>query len=1328
MRSARLALGIVLGALLAAGSSPAFAAPEATGSAATSIKHIFVIVEEGHTFDNYFGTFPGADGIDPTKIQVPANPKIPANGLLNIHPIGDGRAPQVSADYAAARAAFNSGHMNGFAAAQSLRGESPTAGLGYYSPQQLDAYWQLASNYVLMDRFFSSAMGGSIDNHLYLVAGQAVPAGELKSPGRYNIPTIFDRLDKAGLTWRAYVRHYDSTLTYHRVGSYASFIPEVVRVPMLNMPAIVDNPSRFADLTDQSNLFRDLRSASTTPAVSYIYPSGDSERAPDPISLGEERVTSIITAIQQSQAWSSSAIFLTWSDWGGYYDHVLPPQVDAHGYGFRVPTMIISPYARNRFVDHTTSDFTSILKFIETAYGLAPLTGRDAKAADLTEAFDFSQAPAAPAVVQTRWGTVYRGIPVLVVMLFYGTSVALGFVLVLVAAVVRRRRSPASRGKSDQSGPASKGGGGPGGPAPGGQGHVRIRGAAQRFLSALPSLRSLVRPASGSLPLGTRLLRYRIAAVLIMTTLVLLPVSLLAKPSPIFLTISPPVTVFAGNAPDIAATLTSENGPIHGAPIAFTVADAENSVINRRRAATGGNGIAAVQFPAIDVAGDYHVRAVVPGTSAGAESVITVIPSRPTTIGLSVPTTITIGRALPISATAQGPAGPLTQATIQIVIDGVQVKEINTGPEASAVYDASQLGLGEHLLVVRYGGNVQAGLAASEVHQTVTVLPLSPTEISLDMPNPAPTGAAMQVMATLQANGSGIANAPVHAVVDGGVALAGTTNALGESTFQLSPGMAAGGHSIQVMFDSNVQLGLHYAAAQGTFQVLQPSATWIALYLPQDTRVGEPLAVVARVYSGLRPVAGALVHIQVAGHHLARTADRNGRIVYWLPRTTPAGRYLVTVEYRGGRLKGYAGSTARGSFTVWPPLATTLSLHIPGRITAGDAAAIDGRLGSALPARTAVHLLIDGHRLATVETRGDGTFSFNLPRSLVAGIHSIVAEYHGDRRVGIRSSSASSNLVVRPLNVSFQTVPQLAGITFAVDGQSVVTGANGTATVEVDRIGTHRLEVRPPADTAGTRIRFSHWFDTDQRLVRPLKVYSDMALFATFSGSYLTPITFHDAKGGSIDLSVLGQVMLSGPDGREVVLSPGQPAAWLDVPAPSRALLVGLGQAPRYALESATYDGVSVANRGDSPFTPGPGRVWAINLRIYSMQLQVRQPVFGGAIHNVVVTSPDGFHQTFRPDGSGRVTLTELPRGLYTVITVGSGVAPTLTVQVTRNQIVQVSAFTRLEVAAIAALVVLMIGGVIGAAIAVHTHQATGAANEPQLPEDPNFPTSAQPA
>jgi hypothetical protein len=259
--------------------------------------------------------------------------------------------------------------------------------------------------------------------------------------------------------------------------------------------------------------------------------------------------------------------------------------------------------------------------------------------------------------------------------------------------------------------------------------------------------------------------------------------------------------------------------------------------------------------------------------------------------------------------------------------------------------------------------------------------------------------------------------------------------------------------------------------------------------------------------------------------------------------------------------------------------------------------------------------------------------------------------------------------------------------------------------VKVGTVGKHVLDVQAPADTSTTRVRFAHWFDNDLRSTKQVKIFADSTIYALFSGSYLTPIVLHDAAGSLVDSKRLGPVIIAAPEGKQVVLAPGQTTEWLDVHAPSRAQLLGLGQTPRYAIDSATFDGVNVANRGDSPFTPGPNKVWTVNLHIYSMLLNVRQPLIGGSINSLVVTSAGGFKQTLRPDDHGRVMLTDLPRGLYTVRAVGSGVSPTLIVQVTRNQVVQVSAFTPFEIAGIVLLVFMFGAGVIRAAFVVQRWQ-----------------------
>lgn len=354
------------------GSVPArAAAPDPPPS--SRIQHLFVIVQEGHTFDNYFGTYPGADGAG-------SNP-----ALTHLQ----GRPAALAADLSSARLALGGGRMDGFAQAQSARGRSPAQSLGYYDRDDLPFYWGLASRFVLMDRFFSSALGGSLSNHLYLFTGQSVDSAQLREPDVYRLPSIFDRLDAAGVSWKVYTRGYDPAQTYHTPGAAAG--AEAVRLPLLAMPAIVDQPQRFSRLVDQRRLFQDLLSERSVPAVSYVLPGGDSERAPSPIELGQQRVAGVIQAIMRSGAWASSAIVLTWSDWGGYFDHVPPPRVDQAGYGFRVPALIVSPFARAGTVDHTTADFTSILALIERLHGLAPLTPRDGAAADLTSTFDLTR-------------------------------------------------------------------------------------------------------------------------------------------------------------------------------------------------------------------------------------------------------------------------------------------------------------------------------------------------------------------------------------------------------------------------------------------------------------------------------------------------------------------------------------------------------------------------------------------------------------------------------------------------------------------------------------------------------------------------------------------------------------------------------------------------------------------------------------------------------------------------------------------------------------------------------------------------------------------------
>jgi phospholipase C len=370
--------------------SQSTASPPAAPGAAARIKHVVVIVQEGRTFDNYFGEYPGAEGIH-TGLEIPLDNRATSSAMLTPHLLDSPRTSPLDSGTAAAREAWDNGRMDGFVAAQYGRGLSGDTALGHYDRRTVDDYWQLAENYVLFDQLFSAALGGSADNHLFLVAGRTLPPAQLSRPEGFELPTVFDRLEAAGASWRAYVGHYQPDLTYHAGPS-----TQLVRVPMLGMPSFADKPQRMqAHLADSSRLYDDL-AANRLPEVSYVYPGGDSERAPGAVDVGEARVTAMVHAIMRSSAWPSTAVFVVWSDWGGWYDHVPPPRLDGAGDGFRVPGLVISPFARHGVVDHTVADLTSILAFIERLHHLAPLTTRDEHADPLLSAFDFSHGPQPP--------------------------------------------------------------------------------------------------------------------------------------------------------------------------------------------------------------------------------------------------------------------------------------------------------------------------------------------------------------------------------------------------------------------------------------------------------------------------------------------------------------------------------------------------------------------------------------------------------------------------------------------------------------------------------------------------------------------------------------------------------------------------------------------------------------------------------------------------------------------------------------------------------------------------------------------------------------------
>jgi phospholipase C len=421
------------GLLALAGSSGALAATKTK----TPIKHFVSLMQQNHSFDNYFGTYPNANGI-PENLCMPINPARPRAKCIKPFHIGDRVVPDLPQNEDVFRGQFRNGRMTGFIdGVREVTGRISPSVMGYYDDSDIPFYWNVADDFVLFDNFFASSHGGSVRNAMYWMtgtpgnyAGQSIPP-----TGFGDLETIFDRLEARGISWKVYIQNYDPGINF-RSGRRNERSSQINWMPLLGYNRYLDDPNLRRHLVDLNEYFDDLRSGSL-PAVSYIVaPSGgSSEQAPGTAVAGQRFVKKLMNALIRSFAWKSSAFMWTYDGWGGWYDHVRPPQVDSYGYGFRTPALLVSPYARRGFVDHGRFDFTSILKFIEGNWGLEPLASRDRRARTFLGAFDFNAPPREAAFVATERSVEKKpGAKAAVIYLVYAAAVGVTALVMAWAA------------------------------------------------------------------------------------------------------------------------------------------------------------------------------------------------------------------------------------------------------------------------------------------------------------------------------------------------------------------------------------------------------------------------------------------------------------------------------------------------------------------------------------------------------------------------------------------------------------------------------------------------------------------------------------------------------------------------------------------------------------------------------------------------------------------------------------------------------------------------------------------------------------------------------
>jgi len=410
------------------------------------IRHVIVIMQENRSFDSYFGTYPGADGI-PMKNGAPTVCNPAPRTATCVKPYHDrndrnGGGPHFGAD---ARADIADGTMSGFIvrAASGRRGcldaTNPACSnsatpdvMGYHDARDIPNYWAYARGFVLQDHMFSPTISWSLPSHLYMVSGWSARCGRQGDPmscrsatndpafppgflGTTRVPDyawtdLTYLLDKRRVSWGYYV-FAPRTLCTRFIFSCPRSIRRSTTPAIWNPLPYFDTvrqDKQGGNIQDVANFYTAARQG-RLPAVSWVIPSGAvSEHPPALVSVGQSYVTGVVNAVMRSPEWDSTAVFLSWDDWGGFYDHVAPPTVDSEGYGLRVPGLVISPYAKRGYIDHQTLSFDAYLKFIQNDFlggqRLDPKTdGRPDSRPNVREAaaglgelgndFDFSQSP-----------------------------------------------------------------------------------------------------------------------------------------------------------------------------------------------------------------------------------------------------------------------------------------------------------------------------------------------------------------------------------------------------------------------------------------------------------------------------------------------------------------------------------------------------------------------------------------------------------------------------------------------------------------------------------------------------------------------------------------------------------------------------------------------------------------------------------------------------------------------------------------------------------------------------------------------------------------------
>jgi phospholipase C len=411
-----------------------------SSSPSSPIKHVVIIVQENRTFNNFFATYPGGDGTIVGNAEAEPNCSPPIQqGTIPLKKVDLVVRKDLDHKYSGYKTARDNGNMDGFDAILGGTGPECTYPYQYTDPMQIQPYWTMAQQYVLAEHMFTTQGSDSFVAHQDLIRGDTVVDSKEamvdlpdcgvcwwgcdSPPGAYThlvtqhnvelspkkergpLPcskyfttkyrTLRDLLDAQSVSWKYYLP--PSNKIFGKLLSAFDVVWPVRNGPEWTTNVITPETAIFSDISNNS-----------LPAVSWVIPDEpESDHPGTSTDIGPSWVASVVDAIGQSPYWGSTAIVIVWDDWGGFYDNAPPTVMNYGGLGFRVPAIIVSPYAKPGYISQTQYEFGSILKYIEQNWNLGSLNTTDARANSIIDSFDYSQAPITFKKIHSQYSKEY---------------------------------------------------------------------------------------------------------------------------------------------------------------------------------------------------------------------------------------------------------------------------------------------------------------------------------------------------------------------------------------------------------------------------------------------------------------------------------------------------------------------------------------------------------------------------------------------------------------------------------------------------------------------------------------------------------------------------------------------------------------------------------------------------------------------------------------------------------------------------------------------------------------------------------------------------------